>query len=96
MILFELVILVFLVTIPSAAPASVESISRGRVIKWPKSVEFVGVVDGPGSEGDFWWTITVLKVAEGVITNMFQKEFTPYIPSGVAGSFLDKFFQFGG
>ena len=48
MISFELVILVFLVTIPSAAPASVESIIRGRVVKWPKSVEFVGV-GSPGS-----------------------------------------------
>ena len=96
MVAFELVILVFLVTIPSAAPASVESISRGRVVKWPKSVEFVGVVDGPGSKGDFWWAIAVLEVAEGVITNMFQKEFAPYIPSGVAGSFLGDFFQFGG
>ena len=37
-----------------------------------------------------------MKVAEGVITNMFQKEFAPYIPSGVAGSFLGDFFQFGG
>ena len=93
--MFELVILVFLVTMPPVLPALVESISGGRIVKWPKAVRFVGV-DQSGSKSNFWWTIAVLKVAEGVITNMFQKEVAPYIPSGVTGSFLDNFFQFGG